>query len=333
MKKVFLGVDVSKAKIDVALKQADKIKLRVFMNALGGFTALMAWLEKNQVDLASLHICMEATGVYGEALANFLFEAGVMVSVVNPAQIKAFGKSALLRTKTDAADAQLIARFCEAMKPGAWQPKPKNERLLQAFVHHLESLKTTKQMHQNRLDVAPDELKEVIKPFIVILEQEIEGVKQKIKALIKSDDDMNTNRELLESIPGIGEETIPYVLAMVGDVKKFDSAKQVAAYAGLNPKQHQSGSSVRGRTHLSKIGNARLRKAFYMPAITAMRHNPVIKAFCDRLALRGKAKMAIVGAAMRKLLHMVYGVLKSKKPFCENPITHSKMGASAQIAP
>lgn len=127
---------------------------------------------------------------------------------------------------------------------------------------------------------------------------------------------MNDKSKLLDSIPGVGEKTIGVILAFL-NVEDFDSAKQVAAFVGLNPKPRQSVSSVRGVGRISKTGNANLRKAFYMPALTALRFNPIIKDFAKRLLGTGKSKMVVVIASMRKLLHIIYGVLKNQIPFNE----------------
>lgn len=120
---------------------------------------------------------------------------------------------------------------------------------------------------------------------------------------------------MLDSIPGIAVTTAAVILAEVADITQYRSARQVAAYAGLVPRERQSGSSVHGRTRLSKIGNARLRKALYFPAITALRCSEFFKAWAAGLRERGKCKMSVIGAAMRKLVHLAYGVLKTGKPF------------------
>jgi len=140
-------------------------------------------------------------------------------------------------------------------------------------------------------------------------------IKDYIQDHIDQHPDLSANKKLLETIPGVGNATIRQVLAFIGNVEDFQNAKQLAAFIGLNPKQRQPGSSVRGRTRLSKIGDSRLRKAFYMPAIVSKQYNPIIKDFCARLKTAGKSPMQIIGAAMRKLVHLIYGVLKSGKPF------------------
>ena len=142
---------------------------------------------------------------------------------------------------------------------------------------------------------------------------------RKTEALIRSHIDnhpgLRRQRELLDSIPGIGETTAAALLAEVPDIKEYASARQVAAFAGLVPRERQSGSSIRGRVRLSKIGNARLRKALYFPAVTALRCSPFFQAWAEGLRQRGKSKMAVIGAAMRKLVHLAYGVLKTGRPF------------------
>lgn len=147
------------------------------------------------------------------------------------------------------------------------------------------------------------------------MSEEINTIKKEISSRIDKNPELLSKKELLLTISGIGEATIAQILAFIGSIEDFKTAKQLAAFIGLNPKNRQSGTSVRGVSRLSKIGDARLRKAFYMPAIVAKRYNPAIKNFCARLQQSGKPNMLIIGAAMRKLVHIIYGVLKSRKPF------------------
>jgi transposase len=314
MPNISVGVDISKAKFDAAILFSDnKVKTKKFENKHVGFVEMLAWLKKHGV--LEAHICMEATGVYGEALAIYLSEAGYRVSVVNPAQIKGFAQCELLRTKTDKVDSQLIARFCQTMHPSPWQPKPPHIQELQAWVRRLESLQDLYQQEANRLEVASLCVQSSIKTLLKRLKKETGKVKAKIKEHIEQHPDLRDKKQLLETIPGIGEATISQVLAFMSNIQDFKNAKQLAAFVGLNPKHRQSGSSVQGRSRLSKIGDSRLRKAFYMPAVVAKRHNTIIKAFCARLESAGKPTMVIIGAVMRKLIHMIYGVLKSGKAF------------------
>ena len=310
-----LGIDVSKLKFDVALMREDgKFKHRVFPNTEAGFSQLSAWLIKQKVE--RMHACLEATGAYSEALATYLHEQGHAVSLVNPAQIKAYAESRLARTKTDKADATLIARFCSERRPPEWRPLPREVRELQALARRLDSLTEMRGMEANRLDVATTEaVRASLAEHLAFLDREIARTEALIRSHIDSHPGLRGQRDLLVSIPGIGETTAAKILGEIMDVKLYGSARQLAAFAGLAPRLHESGSSVRKRARLSKTGAPRLRKALYFPAVAAIRHNPYIREMSERLRARGKCPMQVIGAAMRKLIHIAYGVLKSGRPF------------------
>ena len=314
-----LGVDIAKLKFDVCLiKENGKAKHKVFANTTHGFEQLVAWLSSYQV--GSLHVCLEATGSYGEALATHLFDAGLTVSVVNPAQVKAFAASRLTRTKTDKVDAELIARFCLAQQPAPWQPPAPEVRQLQALVRRLDALIEMRVAEENRLSsgVSIDAVRESLETHIAYLVEEIKDTERLIREHINNHPDLKEQSDLLDSIPGIASTTAALLLAEITNFKQYKSARQVAAYAGLVPRERRSESSVKGRTCLSKIGNARLRKALYFPAITALRCSGFFQQWAAGLRERGKCKMAVIGAAMRKLIHLAYGVLKTGKPFDPN---------------
>lgn len=315
MSKTVIGIDISKAKFDAAvLLPNDKVKTKKFDNKIKGFEDFVLWLKKID-SVGKFHICMEATGNYGENLAIYLYDAGHVVSVVNPAQIKAFGQSRLIRTKNDRTDAVLIAHFCCAIQPRAWEPDPSHVRELQCLVRRLEALQSMHQQEINRSYVATESIKNSIEAICTKLMEEIKGIKDRIKVHILENPDLARKKGLLETIPGVGEATIMQVLAFMNNVEDFKSAKQYSAFVGLNPKQRQSGSSVHGRSRISKTGSSSLRKVFYLPAVSAKRFNPIIRAFCERLIKAGKPVMVVIGAAMRKLLHLIYGVLKTGRPF------------------
>jgi transposase len=308
-----LGIDVSKQKLDIALLRDGKFKTKAFKNQETGFEQLLQWLRDK--DVIDLHVCLESTGQYGDALATVLHDAGYQVSIVNPARIKGFAQSELIRTKTDASDARLIARFCLALNPSPWTPPSKEARALQALVRRLESLLEMRQQECNRLGSSDPIITEAVEEHITYLDAAIEKTKQQIQGHIDDDPDLKNKQILLQTIPGIGEATIRVILAEFANINQFNSAKQLASFLGIAPRHFQSGSSVNGRTRMSKIGNANLRKAFYFPAVVSLRYNPVIKRLCQRLEEKGKPKMLIIGAAMRKLIHIIYGVLKHQTPF------------------
>jgi len=313
MERTIIGIDVAKKKFDVALLLGEKTLSSAFKNTPEGFTMFQRWLERHEVE--RVHACMEATGTYGEDLATYLHSAGHMVSVVNPAKIKGFAQSELARTKTDKADAALIARFCRAMRPEPWQPPTPEVKELQSLVRRLESLNDMLNQERNRLAITRGIARESIERTIAHIETEIETTKRLIREHIDKDPDLRNKRDLLETIPGIGPATSAMVLAEFGDVTRFQDARHMASFCGLTPRHRHSGSSVRGRSMLSKTGAARIRKALFMPALSAITYNPVIRAFRERLAMNGKSRMLIVGAIMRKLVHIIYGVLKNGRPF------------------
>lgn len=310
-----LGIDVAKKTFQVCLHLEGKRRHKKFDNTPTGFAELAAWLSKQGV--TQLHVCLEATGSYSDALARFLHQAGHLVSLVNPARIKAFAQSHLIRTKNDRLDADLIARYCEQAKPAAWTPPAPEVSQLQALVRHLDALGETRQQLRNRLTDGPQ-----VEPVLISLrklikeiEDEMKAVEQQIGEHISSHPQLKERAELIDSITGVGPKTAAKLLGEIPHLGEYKRASQVVALAGLNPKEHQSGTSIKGRSRISKTGNARLRKALYMPAIVAMKHNLLIRDFAQRLEERGLCKLAIVTAVMRKLLHLVFGVLKTGKKF------------------
>ncbi|NJM66094.1 MAG: IS110 family transposase [Acaryochloris sp. RU_4_1] len=315
MDRNILGIDVGKSTIHVCLLFANgKSKPKALENSPQGYQDLLQWLSHNGV--SAVHACLEATGSYGNGIARFLYEQGQIVSMVNPSRIKGFAISEMTRTKTDSVDARVIARFCQALKPAPWHPPAPEIEQLQALMRRLEALNQMLQQENNRQEVAPTQaVQSSIEEHIQFLETAITKTKELIQEHMNQHPGLKSQRDLLTSIPGIGEQTAASILAEIGSIAGFESARQLAAYSGLTPKERISGTSVRGKTRLSRVGNSRLRKALFMPALTATRCNPFVRDLWERLISRGKAKMVVVGAAMRKLLHLVFGVLKSGKPF------------------
>lgn len=307
-----LGVDVAKGKFDAALMfGGGKMLVRSFENSAKGYRLLDGWLRSLRV--GRVHACLEASGPYGEGLAEFLDAKGHAVSVVNPLRIKAYAASDLKRNKSDRADARTIAEFCLAKDPPAWHPLPPEVKRLRDLSRRIETLEGILAAEHNRLDAAPREVRPSLKRVIRALESEIKGLEQEVRRHIDEHPDLKGKSDLLCSIPGIGEKTARLLIGEI-EFAAYRSARSLAAQAGLSPHRRQSGTSLE-RTRLSKLGNGRIRKALYFPAITAVRHNRVIKGLAERLSRRGKTPMQIVCAAMRKLLHIAFGVIKHNRPF------------------
>jgi transposase len=310
-----LGIDVGKEYIDCELL-SDKRATKRVSNTVRGFEQLDAWLRNRKVRKA--HACMEATGGWSEELAYYLQDRGHVVSIVNPMQIRAFGQSELSRTKTDRADAGLIARFCQAMKPPAWEAPSPAEKRLRQLVRRRRALIEMRTQEQNRLESPGNEsIEESLREMIATLDRQIAEREAEIKKTIDDDDDLRSKRNLIESIDGIGPTTSATLLAETPHISKFESSKALAAFAGVCPQIKQSGRSV-SSSRTTKIGNREIRKVLYMAAMSALRSNDVIKAFADRLRERGKTKMEIIVASMRKLIVLVFGVLKTGRPFDPN---------------
>lgn len=309
-----IGIDVSKQHLDLVRFRAEEIHHRVFHNTLTGWKKIAAWLG-DAVTMS--HVCLEATGRYGDGIATYLVEQGFAVSVVNPARIQAYGLSLLRRQKTDKADAYIIAQFCRTQKPDLWTPPDPAYSDLKIMVRHQNALQDMLQQERNRLDslASSHPVYQVIQQHITFLQGQLEQLRQQIHAFIVQQPVLFPDYELLLSIPGIGRLTAAILIGEIGPMSRFDKAQQLAAYAGLTPQHRRSGSSIRGHTRISKRGNAHLRRALYFPAMVAIRHNPTLSTFAQRLKEHGKAPKSVIVAVMRKLLHMAFGILRSRQPF------------------
>ena len=312
----YLGIDVAKRKVDVALRRPEgKVRGKVFANTPGGAAELLAWVARYHD--GPVHACLEATGTYGRALAEALADGGYVVSLVNPARIAAYARSRLTRSKTDPVDARLIAEFCEKETPPRWVPPAPEIRALQALVRRLDALEDMRTQERNRLAAEPADavVHASIQHLIDVLEDEMQTLRARIHDHFDQYPGLRAQRDLLTSIPGIGDATAAVLLAEFGGLTQFRQAAACAAYAGVVPRHLESGSSVRRKPVLSKLGVPLLRKALFYPAMVALRFNPIIVAFGERLRKKGKHKMVVIGAAMHKLVHLAYGVLKTQKPF------------------
>ena len=316
--KATVGVDIAKASFDVTLlvEQGKKVRQQFANNAVG-HKELMTWLKRQQKD--KVHICMEATSVYWEELAESLHEAGYAVSVVNPARIKGHAMSQLRRSKTDPLDADVIADFCRSQAPPLWQPPSQAERKLRALVRHLEGLKKSRTQELNRLNTCRDpEVRASLQTVLATIEAEIQRLEERLDTFFDDHPDLKAKRELLTSIKGIGSKTATHLLAEMYDLDQYDSAKAAAADAGITSSHFQSGTSVHRKPKMSRMGKASIRGALYFPAISAIQHNPVVRDLAQRMQANGKLKPVIRIAAMRKLMHLAYGVLKNQQPFDPN---------------
>lgn len=313
----FVGIDVSKNTLDACLLTPDgRVRQEQFANDARGHTALIRWADRHASG-APLHFCLEATGPYSDPPATALADAGHVVSVANPARVKAHGQALGQANKTDPADARLIAAYARDRNPPAWQPPAPEVRELQALVRRRDDLREMAAREKTRRDspALTRAARQSIGRAVKFLEREAARMQAQADALIAAAPLLKADRDLLASIPGVGAQTASTVLAELPAIDRLPRAQSAAAYAGLAPREFRSGVSVRKRTRLSKAGNARLRKALYLPTLTAIRFNPLLRGFFERLVAAGKPKMRAVGACMRKLVMVCYGVLKNRAPF------------------
>lgn len=325
---IFIGIDVSKEKLDLGwIKDpvTNKKKTKVFKNRLNELQGVSDWIIKNtQAQPQDVLITVEPTGVYHEALLYFLHEQGFNVFLPNPGQVKAFMRALGTVHKTDKSDAIMLARFgAQKHDRQLWEPEAPEIRVLKAMMRRLEALNKDRQREMNRLEASQtagtsERVLQSLNDMISVLEAEIKALEQDIDDHIDGHPVLKKNRLLLESIRGIGpvlSREMTYLLA----AKPFKSAKQVANYVGVIPKLRESGTFV-GRSCLSKEGPARLRAKLYMAAIVAKQHNPAVRAQYERLLATGKNKMQALGAAMRKLVHICFGVVKNQQEFQPQPL-------------
>lgn len=316
----YVGVDIGKKTLDVGYEYIDskgrkKVRKRKFTNTFEGFKKLEDFGNRNVGEGVSIHFIMEATGSYHEEVAPYLYAQGHRVSVVNPARVKAFGQSMGVRTKTDEKDPLVLVQFGKALNPDPWEPPSEEYRMLLIFYRAIEMRKKQRTVFINRIEAlraAKNSPEVIIEEDIALLErveESIGRIEKEIRLHLDIHLKVKKEVELLETIDGIGWITSILLVAVMAGGSRFKSAREAASYAGLSVRENQSGNFC-GRSRLSKQGPPEIRKALYWPAITATRFNPDVIDLYNRLIKRGKCKMAAIGAAMRKLVHIAFGVLK-----------------------
>lgn len=300
-----LGIDVSKDDFHTCLLQASGLARQSFPNDPAGYKQLLKWLKNRRC--SELHACMEATGAYWLGLASALHRSGARVSVVNPSRTAMFARSQLRRTKTDRVDAAMIADFCKTQDPSPWTPPAAEILELRGLLNYRDQLvaghirlkQMMKQVHVGK-DLRQLHAKE-LKQF----KSATKSIEAALRALLKAHSGLQKQVDSLTPIRGIGFLTAVSIVAKLPMGRLRDS-KAAAAYIGVTPRERQSGTSMNGKPHICKTGNASLRRDLYMPALVAMQHNPILSAFAQRLKERGKSGKVIIVAVMRKLIVLAY---------------------------
>jgi transposase len=316
---VFLGIDVSKDRLDCALLAAQGVKVlggRSFPNDTAGIDRAKAWVERiSGLAAAEVHVVLEATAAYHEAAAHRLAAAGMRVSIANSARVRSFGKGLGILGKTDPIDARLLARYGQLVHPRAWRPPARALLDLEALLARLDDIEGDLRREESRLEQArtrgcPALVESSLLESIEVAKGRRSELRRAIAAQVAACPELRADLDRLLTIPAVGPRTAMRMLVLLR-ARAFESARQVAACLGFVPVERTSGKSVRARPALSKTGNPRLRAALYMAAIVGVRCNPDLHAQYERLLGRGKCKMSALIAAMRKLVHLCFGVLKS----------------------
>ena len=321
-KVLYAGIDIAKAKFDVSvtIDGEERIYYETIQNEKGGFKKLVKELKKLQkkFKIKKVHICMEATGIYHCELCEHLLKySALVVSVVNPAQSKAFAKSLLLRTKTDKSDSMMLAQYAKKHNPKPVSKLPENLKKLRTLVRYENSLVKSLTQETGKLESCLDEYEEkLIDEHINFLKRQQKDVIEKIQTMIKGDEFLNRQITLLKTVDGIGDKSAWVILSEL----KFDSIENLSpkaqvCNAGLSPRKHDSGNLTGGRTSICKMGNKLIRKVLFMPALRCTKSENHFTAFYNRLRNSGKSHKQAQTAVMRKMLYVSCGVLKNQSPF------------------
>jgi transposase len=316
---VFCGIDVSARSLSVALIRPDgSVSQREFANSASGHKALLGWLGKLN---AMVRVSLEATGVYSLDLALALdAAAGIEVAVLNPKLANRFAQT-LCRSVTDAAAAVVLAEYSQRMPFTPWQRPGIEELRLRTISRYIEALVVDLAELKNRLHAA-ESASTTPRAIIVDLKQaqaaflrRLAKMRREAMKLVQAKVALRQRFQLLVSIPGIAEISALPILSELALLSPTMTVRQWVAYSGLDPVHHVSGTSVHKPSRISRAGNRRLRRALYMPTLSAVRHDPHIRAFYQALRQRHKTGLQALMAVARKLLHAIYGIFKSGRPY------------------
>ena len=320
-----IGIDVGKMSLDCAWLRdldQDKPKRKKVENSPQDFKSLLTWAQDvSGLAANELRFVVEPTGIYHHLLVQFLYQRQATIYMVNPARVRKFAAGMGILSKNDLIDADMLTRYgLLNRKLLPYQPVEQEIIVLKSLINRLDTLERDWRRERNRQEKInkTNTLHRLEKQSMLrtvrYLEAEIKRFKKHIGEAIKSAASLQKDYELLLTIPGIGARTAWTMLVILGS-RQFTSAPEVASFLGLNPIEKQSGTTQYRRPRLSKAGNGRFRQSLYFPAMVATRKNPDIKAQYDRLLAAEKSKMCALGAAMRKLVHICYGVLKHQRPY------------------
>jgi transposase len=314
------GVDVSAKELMVRVRRDGKTEAsRSFPNTRPGHQELLRYLTRGR---ERVRVCMESTGLYGlDAALALQADARIELMVANPRAVKDFARALLQRSKTDPLDALLLLEYAARMPFQEWQPPAAEALQITALARRIHALTTQCTREKNRLHAA-EATATTLRVIVQDLRRSVRGLETAIAKLsraahqiVAASPELERRFLRLQSAPGIGKVSALQLLGELVLIPANCDVRQWVAYAGLDPRQHESGSSVHQKARISKLGNRHIRRALYMPALTAVRYAPSLRAFYLHLQARGKCKMVALVAVMRKLLHAIFGMFKHDVPF------------------
>jgi len=312
-----IGIDISKASFDVAYEKNENQFVHFkFSNNLKGFNKFIKGVTKAD------YCVMEATGPYYLSLAQYLYEKGIKVSVVNPLQVKHFVRMRMVKAKTDKKDAKMIALYGQSEHPDLWEPDEQPIMQIHQLNAAIEGLKKQTTMLKNRLEAfsqLPDPDTDVMRELRSLLRvMESKTVKLEKRLLEITKLHYEQTFRVVTDIPAIGPKTAIMLIAITNNFQKFNNAKKLSSYVGLSPRIYQSGSSVNGKGHITKMGNSQMRKLLYLCAWSAKKCNGQCKAMYERMSEKGKPERVIKIAIANKLLRQAFAIGKNLNSYQEN---------------
>jgi len=331
------GIEVSAKELVVALRHEEALQpLKTFPNTAEGHQTLICYLRRAG---RVVRVCLESTGRYGLDLALALSaQEDIEVMVANPRAVRHFATALMQRSKNDQLDAGVLEQFAARMPFRAWQRPSPAALALHALARRLGQLVEMQTAEKNRQHAAelsptiPAAIRRDLARSLRAQERAIERLTREARKVIAPEPDLAERYALLDSVPGIAETSAIQILAELAVLAPDLEARQWVAYAGLDPREYSSGTSVHKKTRISKAGNKHLRRALYMPALVAVQHDPHLRAFYQHLLERGKFKMQALVAVMRKLLHAFHGMFKTHQPYDGSKL-FQRQPASAQEVP
>jgi transposase len=325
--KQVVGIDVAQKELLVSLGKMDENAIttvyanKVFSNNEKGFVSMEAWVNKQTISGYPLRYVMEATGVYHERFAYYLAGKGYAVSIIMPNKISNFFRTLEIKTITDKSMSAAIAMFGLEKQPDNWVQPKRVYRSLRQVTREREQLIAERTMIKNQLHAEQAEAfpgEDTIRRMqdrIKMINTQLKEILAEIKTAITKEEELKQTLAIITTIPGIGLLTATVILAETNGFELIRSKKQLASYAGLDVREKESGTSVKGKPRISKRGNRHLRKALHLPALAAIRYSERYKAIFVRIVSRNSIKMKGVVAVQRKLLEMVYTIYKNRQPF------------------